>query len=182
MPLPVPAGVGAGAESGGSRKVRSGEAGATRRVTGSCGAQAVRRTHRSVSPGGGWGAGRSKESPPPLRRIPCGRACARVSGVDGREGRHHDEAAGATLRAGVPGRGLVGARGLLGRGGGGRRADEFADAGEGTGASAVAEEPVVADVLEAPGEAVQEEAPQELDGVEGHRARAKIRKTHLSTP
>src|SRR3990172_7059501 len=108
MPLPVPAGVGAGAESGGSRKVRSGEAGATRRGAGACGAQGGGRAHRGGSPGGGGGA------------------------------------------------------------------DECGDAGEGTGASAIAEEPVVADVLEAPGEAVQEEAPQELDGVEGHRARAMV--------
>jgi hypothetical protein len=57
----------------------------------------------------------------------------------------------------------------LGRGGG-RLVQQRADAGEGRGAAAIAEHPIVANVLKAFGEVVEEEAPQEFDGVERHRA------------
>src|SRR3990172_7310573 len=171
MPLPVLAGVGAGAAAGGSPQVRSGEAGATWWVTGVLRGARGEADAPTWSPGG-WGAGRATESRPPLRRIPCGWACARVKGVDGREGCHHDEAAGAALGAGVARRAFVAAVRVLGRGGLRRCAQEGPDVRQGRGAPAVAEHPVVADVLEAPGEAVEQEAPQELDDVERHGTRA----------
>ena len=98
----------------------------------------------------------------PLRGVPCERPRGAGKCTDRSERGHDDEPPGATLGACVARRELDEVVRRLRRGGR-RLAQQRADAAEGGAAAAIAEHPVVADVLKAFGEVVEEEAPEELD-------------------
>ena len=127
-------------------------------------------TAPSSSPGVGCGERAALRFATELGGVPRGEG-GRV-GVHGGKGGHDHEASGATGGAGVARGRSIGALPGVGLGEIGRLAQERAAAGEGPGATAIAEEPILADVVKAVGKPVEQEAAQELDGVERHGAGA----------